>query len=403
VCAWRLCNPCSNTIYPFICESWPKRKRSASENDTQFRWEANFEEQMTTPDRIRSTWPLVGAVGALLCSMLFGSALFPQNGQAGPYDLGRPSKPRLFAEGVISTEDDELNGAFSPDGTEYYFTKVNQYTTFPRLGLLCVSRYRDHRWTEPEVLPFSGKYLDFPPRLAPDGKTLYFASSRPVEGKNLHALKIWSVPRRADEWGEPVLLPPPINALDDRWNWAPSVTQDGTLYFASTRDGSGHAHIYRSRLVNNAYTEPEKLGAEINSDFNDADPYVSPDERLLVFASAGGELPEGADRPETVKGGGVRYPRGDLYASFGQNGHWNKAQHLEHDVNSFADESSPPISPDGKYLFFSSERSPFSVPTARRLNYQQIERILHSALNGHGNIYYITLDALEIERRSKPQ
>jgi hypothetical protein len=24
-------------------------------------------------------------------------------------------------------------------------------------------------------------------------------------------------------------------------------------------------------------------------------------------------------------------------------------------------------------------------------------------LNGHGNIYYITLDALEIERRSEPQ
>lgn len=349
------------------------------------------------------TVPLMAACLTMLGGTLLLSARTPQSRPVYSYDAGRVTKPVLFAEGVISTEDDELNGTFSLDGNEYYFSKVNQYTTFPRLGILCVSHYRNHQWTEPEVLPFSGKNLDFPPRLSPDGNTLYFSSSRPVEGKNLHALKIWSVQRAGAGWGTPALLPGPINTLNSDWNWSPSVTADGTLYFASNRDGSGHAHIYRAHLVNGAYTVPEKLGPEINSDFNDGDPYVSPDERILIFGSSGGDLPAGADRPETIKGGGVRYPRADLYASVGEHGDWSKAKHLEHDVNSFADESSPSITPDGKYLFFSSERSPFSVPTTHRLNYQEIETTLHSVLNGHGNIFFISMEALEIRAEAKRQ
>lgn len=62
---------------------------------------------------------------------------------------------------------------------------------------------------------------------------------------------------------------------------------DGTLYFSSDRDGTGVLHIYRSRFVDGRYTDPEKLGPEINSEFNDYQPYVSPDEKILLFASVG--------------------------------------------------------------------------------------------------------------------
>ena len=53
----------------------------------------------------------------------------------------------MFAEGIISTVDDEIGGAFSPDGTEFYFSRLVPYTTLPRLGLMCVSRYRDGHWS----------------------------------------------------------------------------------------------------------------------------------------------------------------------------------------------------------------------------------------------------------------
>jgi Tol biopolymer transport system component len=84
--------------------------------------------------------------------------------------------PHLFAKGVISTPGDEAGGVFSPDGREFYFAQMNPTTTFPRVGLLCVSHWNGKSWSPPEALPFSGKYLDFPPRLSPDGKTMYFAS-----------------------------------------------------------------------------------------------------------------------------------------------------------------------------------------------------------------------------------
>src|SRR5262249_40404736 len=79
----------------------------------------------------------------------------------------KPDRAQIFAPGVVSTEDDEVGGVFNPDQTEFYFSKLSRYTTSPSVGLLCVSRRRDGRWITPEVLPFSGRYLDLPPRLSP--------------------------------------------------------------------------------------------------------------------------------------------------------------------------------------------------------------------------------------------
>jgi hypothetical protein len=330
----------------------------------------------------------VGLLTVAFCSHVTTAADRP------PYDVGRVDSPRIFAEGVISTQDDEAGGSFSPDGKEFYFTKLIQYTTFPKYGLICVSRFSAGKWTQPEVVPFSGSNLDLSPKLSPDGKTMFFGSSRPAPGKKARVLRIWSVERTATGWGEPKPLPAPINAPDDRWNWAPSVTRDGTLYFASTRGGNGdQSHIYRSRLLNGAYTEPEALGPEINSEFNEGDPYISPDEAVLIFSSAGDGLGD-KDRPETLKGGGVLYARADLYVSFKKDGAWSVARHLEHGINSTADEAAPSLTPDGKYLFFTSERSPFTVPTTHKLKYAEIEHMLHSTLNGHGNIFFISSDTL---------
>jgi Tol biopolymer transport system component len=316
------------------------------------------------------------------------------NTNKAPYNVGRVTEPQLFAEGIVSTEDDEVGGTFTPDGSEFYFVKLNPYTTFPHLGMICVSRFRGGRWTVPEVVPFSGRNLDFPPKISPDGKTMYFSSSRPAPGKTARVLRIWAVARAWDEWGEPRVLPAPINA-EDSWNWAPSVTNDGTLYFASNRDGQ-KAHIFRSRLVNESYVQPERLGPEINSEFNESDPYISPDEKTLIFSSFGNDLGD-ADRAETLKGGGVLYARADLYISTNREGKWLPARHLRHSINSVADEGSPSLTADGKYLFFTSERSPFTVPTARRFNYDEIEAILHSTLNGHGNIFFISSEALDTD------
>jgi hypothetical protein len=70
---------------------------------------------------------------------------------------------------------------------------------------------------------------------------------------------------------------------------------------------------------------------------------------------------------------------------------------MEHGINSFAEEAYPSFSPDGKYLFWSSERSGFNIPT-KPLKRSEVEELWHSLLNGRGNIYFISIEALEAER-----
>ena len=52
-----------------------------------------------------------------------------------------------------------------------------------------------------------------------------------------------------------------------------------------------------------------------------------------------------------MTGGCKPYPRGDLYVSYNDSGKWTVARHLEHNINTVAEEEFPFLTPDGRYLF----------------------------------------------------
>jgi hypothetical protein len=316
----------------------------------------------------------------------------PRPREAQTYGIAdEPLEPKLFAEGVISTPADESGGSMSPDGEDFYFRKVAPYTLDPSLTLMCVSHYRGGKWTKPEGLPFSGRYADSPPMLSPDGKQMFFSSQRPIPGEEpspTPAFHIWVAAKTENGWADPRPLPPPIN--NEASSFDPSVTRDGTLYFSSYSPARGSPpNIYRSRFVNGRYADPEKLGGSINAEkYIQVMPYISPDEKILIFGSLG--------RPDQLFSGGFPYSRLDLYISLNRNGAWTTPRHLEHGINSFADDEYPYISPDGRYLFFSSARSSFDVPTDHRMSAREIERLLKTSLNGLENVYYVSTKALEL-------
>ena len=339
---------------------------------------------------------LLFAATAATASIAFAG---PKSYELLPTDA---SGPHLFGEGVISTPGDEAGGVFSPDGTEFYFTVLNPATAGSRIGLLCVSRWLGDKWGTPRVLPFSGKSLDFLPRLSPDGQTMYFASLRPLVNSKVRSIRIWKVEKTDRGWGEPTALPAPVNPVAGGGNWGASVTRDGTLYFASDRD-SGRLQIFRARAqANGGYSAPEKLGSEINSEFNDFEPFVNADETMLFFVSAGDGGPPFRRRSDTLIEGGYPYPRGDIYFSRRVNGKWTQAQHLEHGVNTVADEGAPALTPDGKFLIFASERSPFVVPMPRRISMGEFDRLVHSTQNGHWNIFSMPLAGLNLGAGGRP-
>ncbi|HEY7406299.1 MAG TPA: hypothetical protein VIB39_22420 [Candidatus Angelobacter sp.] len=334
----------------------------------------------------------------LAAALASSAALHAQIMPNAPYDPGtRVMQPRVFAPGVISTDLDESGGALSPDGKDFYFTVLAPYTTAPRFGMICVSHFKDGHWQKPETASFSGQYLDLAPRLSVDGSKLYFTSVRPAPGSKVLRYRIWVTERAGDKWSEPAPLPAPINE-DTSHSVDASVSANGDLYFASDRgDPAHHLHIFRSLMVDGKFQGPEKLGSEINSEFTESAPAISPDGKVLVFAS--NAAPEDAERrrPQDLIAAGKPYPRQDLYVSVNRNGQWTPARHLEHGINSFAEEVYPSFSPDGKFLFWGSERSSFSIPT-KALKRAEIEKLWPDLLNGRGNIYFISVDALEAEK-----
>jgi len=279
--------------------------------------------------------------------------------------------PEMIGEGVISTPDDEFGGDLAPDGKTLYFDK-----TVPAhyLYVLCESRLADGKWSKPEVLPFSGRYRDSDPVLSPDGETMFFASDRPVTRKaaDERRFQIWQVKKKKNGWSEPALVPGVINSEGSQV--FASVTNDGTMYFTSSRK-TGNYDIFRARLVNGKYEEAEDLGPDINGpQIASLEAWVAPDESYLLIGSFGRE-------------GG--YGNSDLFVSFNQNGKWGKPVNLGPVVNTPAREYSPRVTRDGRWLYFASERGMPYENWGQPISFQQFEDGMKSVRNGLGNIYRV--------------
>ncbi len=242
--------------------------------------------------------------------------------------------PELFAPGIVSTEKRELNSVFMPDGREFYFTMQ----TAPMKWTIMVMKLEKNGWTKPAVTSFSGEYSDVDLFIAPNGKKLYYCSNRPLEanGKPKKDFDIWVVERIKDNWSQPLNPGNPINS--EEMEFYPSVTQDGTMYFQSTRpDSRGARDIYRSRLVNGKYEKIENVGDVINTELFEGDVLIAPDEAYMIFS---------VNRP-----GG--FGQGDLYISFREkNDLWTTPKNMGDKINTEYNENCPILSPDDKFLFF---------------------------------------------------
>ena len=256
----------------------------------------------------------------------------------GPYFGQKPPgmTPEIFAPGIVSTDAPEGCICFSHDGNFLVFRRHFREET-----QVFVSEQKAGKWTTPIVAPFFMKQYRFGDfTFAPNELKLYFTSNRPLESgdKEATSSNLWIVENVDHQWLNPSPLGPAINSpLHDSY---PSVSNSKTLYFFRRyASDSGASEILTSELKNGHYGEPKRLGRTINTEWDEWDPSISPDGRILVFCS------------KRLCGFG----EDDIYVSFmEESGHWSEAINLGGKVNSPGSENRPFITADSRFLFYSS-------------------------------------------------
>lgn len=201
----------------------------------------------------------------------------------------------LSVSNNVNTEQaNEGAHSISPDGNALYFTMCEGQGGYGSCDIY-VSFKKNGNWSKPKNLgpSINTKHKETQPCISPDGRQLYFVSSRPG---GIGKLDIWVSELQPNGlWGEPTNLGPTINTteIDER----PYIHVDNTtLYFSSDgHPGFGAADIYVSRIqADGTWGAPENLGYPLNSYNYEGGLFVSRNGATAYFAtnrySKGGDL-----------------------------------------------------------------------------------------------------------------
>lgn len=291
---------------------------------------------------------------AAAIALTVSASAMAQNSLNSPYLGQMPpgDTPKLFAPGMVNTAAVELNSVFSPDGKEFFFTRMvngpDDHKGFPGKGRLILfhSVYTYGGWSAPKTLrlyPGAPDVWAADMSLSRDGQRLYFMGPFEPETGGEGDLNIWMSEKGADgKWQPASPLPAPFNT--EAQEVYSSVTADDSLYFTTYANGEGDASrtgLHRAQaLPGGGFETP--VPVQIPGGNVVGDTFVAPDESYMIFSS---------DRP-----GGMG--SSDLYVSYRTaDGSWDTPINMGPEVNSETLDYCPVVTPDGKYFFFSRRTS----------------------------------------------
>lgn len=163
----------------------------------------------------------------------------------------------------INTPYNEGASSISADGRTMIFTACDRREGYGSCDLY-ISKKSGKTWSRPKNLGkvVNSKYWESQPSLSADGRTLFFASTRPggFGGKD-----IWMTTIQSEDWGKPVNLGSSVNSFKDETT--PFIHFNGqTLFFSSNSYvGMGGFDLFKSEREDSLWTQPENLGYPINT------------------------------------------------------------------------------------------------------------------------------------------
>jgi len=321
----------------------------------------------------------------LTLGCLGGMPLGAQTHTVPPY-LGQPMpgpEAVLFAPGILNSGLATRDVAMLPDGSEI---NVGVFMPGFRKAVIVETHQEGGRWTTPEVAAFSRdpRWRCLEPCISPDGRRFFFVSDRPADPKadKPGPFGIWVMERGPSGWSEARRLPKEVNGPENAFY--PTITREGVLHFLR-EEGQG-GWIMRSAWREGAWTVAEKLPPPFNADPRQANPRVDPDGRFILVPMMG--------RSDSMGGA-------DYYGYFRrEDGTWTDPIHLGPTVNSAAgDEFSISLSPDGKVVFFGSDRG---LPRldGKPLRWTDLLAERTQGGNGHTSLWWVDAGFLQ-EIRAK--
>jgi Tol biopolymer transport system component len=290
-------------------------------------------------------------------------------GQTPPGD-----KPELFAPGIVSSGFNDMDIAISLDLDEIFFARSSPFDFHASIIYL---KRENGEWSKPQLAPFvASNYRYGSPYLSPDGKKIYFNTKTPIQGlEEEYVSNIWISERNEEGWGKAI----PLSGINTNgMEQYPSVAANGNIYFYARHEENKETDIYCCKFIDNQYSSAEKLGAAINSENSEFHTYVAPDESYLIF-----------DRYLTD--GNM-----DLFISYKkEDGSWTEAVNMGETINDkHKVDIRPYVSPDSKYLFFSSKRS-HRKNQSDSLTYSGFMNRINSPGNSSEDIYWVDAKIIE--------
>jgi outer membrane protein OmpA-like peptidoglycan-associated protein len=261
------------------------------------------------------------------------------------YDL-KPVLTSDFTNAFAIQEYDD-GVVFNADKNVILSSKKSSWTGNSYLNLYYMEKDEDGNWLNPDALKgdINGPFHDGPATFTNNERTVYFTRSNYI-GRRLKAnenkesnLKIFKAERNQDEWTN--VTPFPYNS-DDYSVGHPTLSKDGrTMYFVSDMPGGfGGTDIYRTRMKEGKWTEPENLGIDVNTPGNEMFPYIHDDGSLYFSSSAHSSM------------GGL-----DVFITYENDGRWATPENLNYPINTFADDFAFQLNDDGVKGFVSSSRT----------------------------------------------
>lgn len=193
-------------------------------------------------------------------------------------------------------------------------------------------------WSTPKTAPFSVDQNERGARFSADGKSVYFASTRPTaEDDTDNDWNIWSVAfESAGTWGIPI----PLTEISSPENdFHPSVSSNGTVYFGSRRpDSVGESDMFVARQGPAGWVVESV--SDLNTEYSEPDPFIAADGSYLIFART--------DAPGGFGGD-------DLYISYANDdGGWSEPKNLGSAVNTAEYEYGAFVTADSKTLIYTT-------------------------------------------------